>query len=454
MKDTIPEIDIKDDIIKKEFSDVSKHQKDLYSTGMRSGAVYHSENVVLNESIQSSMEEFCFNDASNSQQYKGMAHMEADILKSTLRLFNGDSDSYALATSGGTESIISAIAAYKFWAKKEKGITKPNLVYFSSAHAAFIKGCSYMDIEPREIPTDENGVAIPSKLHKYIDSNTIAVVWTACTYAHGTIDNVKEIASIAADYNVGCHVDNCLGGFVNCFIEYLYDEVLPFDFRNRGVTSISADTHKYGYGPKGMSVLMLRPKKLFDYLMYTSVEHSGAPFTVRNLGSNRSGSVIAGTWTAMMKNGLRGYISKVQRIHNSTKQIRKEIKRMTDLRLYSPNNSYNMVCFDGITVNPISVSSKIRETKGWHLNELMLPPVVHLLVMESNLNKLDQFVPDLKEAVEHVKSKEKIRTYSYQAFYGAVINITDEGIMDVIVGSVLDWEFETSKESAMRILDG
>ena len=111
------------------------------------------------------------------------------------------------------------------------------------------------------------------------------------------------------------------------------------------------------------------------------------------------------------------------------------------------------MCFDGVDVNPISVSSKIRETKDWHLNELMLPSVCHFLVMESNLHKIDNFIVDLKEAVDHVKSKEKIRTYSYQAFYGAIINITDRGILDVFVGSVLDWEFEPSKEKALKWLD-
>ena len=345
LNEVVPEHPLKVEVVKEEFSAISNKQVKQYSTGMHSGTVYHSEEKVLNNWIISSMENFWFSNAFDYSQHNSMVQMEYDILNIVKNLFNGDDDTYVLTTTGGTESIIAAIAAYKFWARAEKGITKPNLVFYASAHAAFIKGWSYMDIEQRIIPLDKNGVAIPNKIHQYVDSNTIAIVCTAWNYAHGTIDDVAQIASIAADYNVGWHVDNWLGGFVNWFIEYLNKSVLPFDFRTRGVTSISADTHKYGYGPKGMSTLMFRPKKLLDYLMFISVDHSGAPFVMRNLGTNRSGAVVAGTWSALMQNSLKGYILKVKRIQDSTKKIRDAIREIPELVLYSPNNSYTVKAF-------------------------------------------------------------------------------------------------------------
>ena len=325
---------------------------------------------------------------------------------------------------------------------------------FSSAHAAFLKGCDFMEIEARVIPIENEGEGVPERLYKYIDSNTIAVVASATAYAHGTFDDVKAIAGIAADFNVGCHVDNCLGGFVNCFVEYNQDEVLPFDFRTRGVTSISADTHKYGYGPKGMSVWMLRPKKLFEYLKFTSLDHSGVPFTMWNFGSNRSGAIVAGTWAALVKTGLKGYISAIKRVIKMTQNFRKKVKRNKNIALYGKNNSYCMTCFNTVGINPLSVSCKLKENTKWRLIEVMLPPLMHFLAMESNSDKIDStekwdnLYSGLSDAIDKVKRNENVKLSSYQTFYGTVIGIKDQTIVDMIINIVLDWMFESSNERA------
>ena len=150
---------------------------------MQSGTIYHSEEKSLNNWIQGSMEEFWFDGAYDSINYQGVSQMSAEIANMTKRLFNGDNETFAFTTSGGSESIISSIAAYKFWAKAEKGITKPNLVMYASAHAAFLKACDFMNIEARVIPLENEGEAVPERLHDYIDSNTIAVVASATAYA-------------------------------------------------------------------------------------------------------------------------------------------------------------------------------------------------------------------------------------------------------------------------------
>ena len=151
---------------------------------MHSGTTYHSLEESLNRWIQSSMEEFKFDGAYDSINYLGVSKLSAKIANLTKRLFNDDSDTYAFTTSGGSESIISSIAAYKFWAKAEKGITKPNLVMYASAHADFFKAWDLMDIEARVIPLENEGEGVPERLHSYIDSNTIAVVASATAYAN------------------------------------------------------------------------------------------------------------------------------------------------------------------------------------------------------------------------------------------------------------------------------
>ena len=309
---------------------------------MLSGAIYHNEDAEFNRSIEKAMEIFHDANAFEPDLYKGVAQMNADIVNSTLKLFNADADTYGMTTSGGTESICSSIAAYKFMARNERGITKPNLVFFDTAHAAFRKACYYFNIETRMIYT-KNGYADPEILHSYIDNNTIAIIASACNYAHGTIDDIEHFGRIAHEYKIGLHVDNCLGGFVNCFGEEFNKNMFPFDFRVKGVTSISADTHKYGYGPKGMSVMMCRPRKLFECLRFTSLEHSGAPFTMGNFGTYRSGAIVAGTWAALMKTGYRGYVTKTKKIFETTEYIRNEIRKIPEIVLFAPNNCLNMV---------------------------------------------------------------------------------------------------------------
>uniref|UniRef100_A0A7S3NBI7 sphinganine-1-phosphate aldolase n=1 Tax=Euplotes harpa TaxID=151035 RepID=A0A7S3NBI7_9SPIT len=424
-------------------------QHAIYSSGKHSGTIYCSENEELNKSISYAMGMFNDSNAFETESFIGAAQLNADIANLTKRLFNGDDETYAFTTCGGTESIMSSIAAYKFWAREEKGITKPNIVFFSTAHAAFTKGSLLMEIEPREIPVDKNGFHNPQLVYKYMDSNTIALVTSACGYAHGNIDDIETIAGIAHDHNIGCHVDNCLGGFVNCFVEFSQKKVLPFDFRVKGVTSISADTHKYGYGPKGMSVCMLRPKKLFDYLKFTSVDHSGVPFSVNNFGTTRSGAIVAGTWTALMKTGLRSYADKVKKVNETTLRIREEMKKSPDLKLYGPNNCYNMVCFDTVNFNPIGLSSKMKYEKGWHLSEVQHPPLCHILITDANLDKSDGFLEDLKDCIELAKKAgKKYKVSGYQALYGVTTKIKDASILEKFIEIVLDCSFSTTLERA------
>lgn len=384
--------------------------------------------------------------------YKGVAQMNSDIVNCTIKLFNGDSDTYGMTTSGGTESICSSIAAYKLMARKERGITKPNLVLFDTAHAAFPKACYYFNIETRMVFA-KNGYADPERLRSYIDSNTIAIVASACNYAHGAIDDIKAFGKIALEYKIGLHVDNCLGGFVNCFGEEFNKNMPPFDFRVKGVTSISADTHKYGYGPKGMSVMMCRPRKLFECLRFTSLEHAGAPFTMGNLGTYRSGAIVAGTWTALMKTGYKGYVEKSKKIFEKTEYIRREIKKMSDIKLFGPDNGLNMICFDGKGINPLRVALKMKELSNWSLSKCQKPDVCHFLISSSNVEMAEKFVEDLKKAVELIKKDSKVKNDAYMAIYGATTVITDKSMVDEMLFILIDGGYSTTSERARMSMD-
>ncbi|CAI2364326.1 unnamed protein product [Moneuplotes crassus] len=448
--EVLPDRPIAIEKLKKRIDEIQESQYEKYANGLHSGSIYGSEDKKFNQRIEHAMEKFSNANTFDLDIHKGVAHMNADVANSAKKLFNGDDDTHCIITTGGTESILCSLAAYKLMGKKERGINKPNIVFYDTAHAAFPKGCFFFGIEPRMVKTKDKSYTSPEPFRPYIDSNTVAIIASGCNYAHGGIDDVTAFGKMALEYGIGLHVDNCLGGFCNCFGDEIVDDMFPFDFRTPGVTTISADTHKYGYGPKGNSCCLIRPKKLFDALKYTSIDHSGVPFTMDHFGDFRSGAILAGTWAAMFSLGYSGYVEKVRKIHEETLKVRKFVDQHPDLKLYGPNNSLNMVCFDGINVNPIKVSLKLKELYDWKLSECQYPCVVHLLVSDSNVEKMDKFIKDLSEVTDLIRQEpDGYKASDYQKLYGASQQITDASIMGDLLYVVLDSCYSTTKDDLM-----
>merc|ERR1719203_730100 len=181
----------------------------------------------------------------------------------TLSLFAGSVDAghCGILSAGGTESIILAVRAYKRYAARHRHVRRPELVIPSTAHAAFDKACDLMDIELVKVDVDPKTFTVSAaEMERHITSETIAIVGSAPQYPHGTMDPIAELAVLAERYDVGLHVDCCLGSFLLPMLKEIGYEVPPFDFAVDGVSSISCDTHKFGFANKGTSVLMFRDK--------------------------------------------------------------------------------------------------------------------------------------------------------------------------------------------------
>lgn len=241
--------------------------------------------------------------------------MEAEIIRWTLNLYNGDQTTCGIVTSGGTESIILSMLAYREQALSERGITHPNIVCSETAHPAFDKGGHYMGIEVRKAPLTRDFMADVSGMKKLIDSNTICLVASAPEYPFGNFDNVEQIAALAQSYGIGCHSDCCIGSYVIPFIEELgFDLPTKFDFRVPGVTSVSCDPHKYALGPKGCSLLLFRSKRLREYQFYANTEWNGGIYATTCMAGSRPGNVVAGTWASMLSMGRNGLKEKARGI--------------------------------------------------------------------------------------------------------------------------------------------
>ncbi|MGH9296597.1 MAG: pyridoxal-dependent decarboxylase, partial [Acidimicrobiales bacterium] len=223
----------------------------FWETGKCSGTMYcgdHDHYSFMNEAFGL----FAHVNALQRDMCPSQTRFEGEIIAMALDLMHAGSvngtEPAGLVTTGGTGSICHAVLAYREHAKSARGVSEPNLVKPETAHPAFDKACHLFGVELRRAPVDPATTRVDLDWVKAnIDDQTIAVVGSACNYGYGTIDPIAELGAITAEREVGLHVDSCLGGFILPFGEELGYDVPPFDFRVDGVTSISADTHKYGY---------------------------------------------------------------------------------------------------------------------------------------------------------------------------------------------------------------
>lgn len=244
-----------------------------------------------------------------------------------LRMYNAPPSGAGTTTSGGTESILMACKTMREWGRRTRGISEPEIVIPASAHAAFDKAGEYFGMKVHHIPVDKltrkvniRGVA------RAINRNTVMVVGSAPNFPDGMIDDIPSLAALARKHGIGCHVDCCLGSFLVPFLEKAGLPSEPFDFRVDGVTSISCDTHKYGFAPKGSSVVMYRTAELRRHQYYVQPDWPGGVYASPSIAGSRPGALIAGTWAALMTMGDDGYTASARAIVGAARRIEQGIR--------------------------------------------------------------------------------------------------------------------------------
>ncbi|KAJ7187901.1 pyridoxal phosphate-dependent transferase [Mycena filopes] len=381
--------------------------------GKLSGAVYHGGDD-LERVIVAAYSKYMVSNPLHPDVFPAIRKMEAEIVAMTLKLYNNPAGAGTM-TSGGTESIIMSVKTHRDWARAVKGITEPELIMPASAHAAFDKGGAYLKVKVHSIPVDPYTRKVDLKaVKRAINANTIMIVGSTINFPDGNQDDIEGLGKLAAKYNIGLHVDCCLGSFIVPYLEKagLSDgaggkyKLSPFDFRVPGVTAISCDTHKYGFAPKGSSVIMYRDAELRRYQYYINPDWSGGVYASPSLSGSRPGAIIAATWAAMQYMGSNGYLESCRSIVECTRKIADSI--VADIpELYilgSPPASVVAFGSKHPKVNVLEVGDKMSK-RGWHLNALSNPPAVHIACTRLTVNTVDMFLADLKDAIQEAKLK-------------------------------------------------
>lgn len=322
-------------------------------------------------------------------------------------------------TSGGTESIITALLAYREQARAERGVKNPEIVLPVTAHPAFDKGAHLFGIEVVHAPVDPTTTLVDVDwVRAHVTDRTIALVGSAGNYPYGTIDPIAELSELALEKGVGLHVDGCLGGFILPWGEALGFDIPVFDFRLPGVTTISADTHKYGYGLKGTSTLLYRNENLRRHQYFLATDWPGGKYASPGIAGSRSGGLLAATWASMVSLGREGYLRYAKAIFETAFAMQASVRKHAELRILGKPTfcfSFTSDAFDIYHVNDF------MKAKGWRFNGQQYPNAIHFCVTrpQTQPGVVESFDRDLADAVAYAKNPSQPVPKS-AAVYGGV----------------------------------
>ncbi|MBT9166616.1 MAG: putative sphingosine-1-phosphate lyase [Chloroflexi bacterium] len=290
------------------------------------------------------------------------------------------------------------------------------------------------------IPVDADYRADVAATRKAISRDTIVIAGSAPSFPHGIIDPIEELSELARANGVGFHTDACLGGFVLPWAKRLGYDIPPFDFRLPGVTSISADTHKYGYAPKGTSVILYRGRELRHYQYFKATDWPGGLYFSPTLAGSRPGALSAACWAAMVAIGEKGYLQATEKILKTAAEIRRGIADIPDL--YVLGDPLWVIAFGSKTLDIYSIMDQMTRRK-WSLNGLHKPQCVHICVtLRHTLPGIAQrFVDDLKSSAAYVRQNPQGKG-GMAPMYGMAATIPDRSMVADLLDMYIDLLYE------------
>ncbi len=344
--------------------------------------------------------------ALNTKAFPSLGAIQSEVVGWTAQLLNGPDTASGFLTSGGTESILCGVKAARERGRIERGIDRPEMVVSASAHAAFHKAAHLFGIEVHKTPVLDDWTADVEAMAAEVNENTVLVVGSAPQYPQGVVDDIPAIAALAAEVGANCHVDACMGGFVLPFAERLGREVPVWDFRVEGVTSISADIHKLGYAPKGVSVILHRTKELRRYQTFLFDDWLGGFYASPNLQGTRSGLPMAAAWAVMQHLGIDGYTELTATVLDNADRMRAGIAEIDGVRVLG-DGGYHLVAMSNEPddEDPIDVFAlgDALQRRGWFHDRQGPPDSLHSTVSNSNTGVIDEYLSALAESVAEVR---------------------------------------------------
>ncbi len=352
----------------------------------------------------------------NPMAFKGLKQMENELVEMAGRLFHC-SGAVGAVTSGGTESLLVMVAAYRDRARRKwPWIRRPQLVVPTTIHPAFDKAAHYFGVELKKVPVGADLRADVSKMAKAIGWRTIGIAASAPQYPHGVVDPIPELGELAQRKGLPLHVDACVGGFILPWIERLGRPLPRWDFRVPGVTSISADLHKYGYAAKGASMLLWRSIDDMRHQFFVATDFPGGIYASPTMIGTRPGGPIAAAWAAFQSLGVDGYLALARTALDAADRLRAGIARIPGLVLLGKGHA-TIVSFAATGLDIYAIADQL-EARGWTPDRQHRPASLHLTVTANHAPIVDDYLAALADAVETVRANPKLAKSGSAPMYG------------------------------------
>lgn len=383
----------------------------------------------------------------HAEVFPAIRKMESEIVAICLKLFQGGPEAVGSVTSGGTESLVLACKAYRDFARYERNIRRPVILVPVTAHAGFDKAAQLLDIEIVHIPLDPITMQVNvTEMSRRINRNVCLLVASGPGYPHGVFDPIEKVAALGKRHRIPVHVDSCLGGFLLPFAhEAGFDQVPVVNFQIEGVTSISADTHKYGFAPKGTSVLMFAEPRYRHYQYFVVGRWPGGIYATSTIAGSRAGSAIATCWASLLTVGRSGYVQATRDILSAAAQIRDGFASTPGIFVYG-RPSLSVVAVGSKQFNIFLLSDRLSG-RGWSLNPVQRPAGFHICVTQMHVRPevVEQLLADVRQLSEQLLNEpdKKPPADSQAAVYGLAQSVPDGSLLDEFAHHYLDIYYRT-----------
>jgi glutamate/tyrosine decarboxylase-like PLP-dependent enzyme len=360
------------------------------------------------EVIKQAYMSFLSENALDPTVFPSVLRFENELVAMAASHLNGDDEVVGNFTSGGTESIMLAVKTARDYSRAVRPeVREPELVLPVTGHAAFQKAGHYLGVKPVLVPVDpETYKADVDAMRQAITPNTVLLVGSAVSYAHGVVDPIRELGQLALERNLLLHVDACMGGFLLPYFRRLGAPVPDFDFSVPGVTSMSMDFHKYAFAAKGASTVLYRNKELRKYQIYTCAQWTGYTIINPTVQSTKSAGPLAAAWAVLNFLGDDGYLEIARKVLEATRTIADAIDKMDDLRLLG-QPEMNLVAFTSDTVSVFHIIDEMK-ARGWYIQPQLgyggSKENIHLSINPASVRWVDAMLADLRECVAKAKT--------------------------------------------------
>ena len=365
---------------------------------------YHAGEDVL-ELQADALVRFMDDNGLNPDAFPSSRQLQSEVVSMTAGLLDAPPDAAGFLTTGGTESLLMAVKAARERGRHERGIDDPEMVLPTTAHAAFEKGAHYFGVKSMRVPVMSDYRVDPDAMADAITDNTVLVVGSAPQYPQGVIDPIEAIAAIAAERDISCHVDACMGGITLPMLERLGHDLPPWSFRVPGVTSISVDLHKFGYTAKGASVIVHRSRGLRSYQTFFTDNWLGGAYGSSAVLGTKSVGPWAAAWAVMQHLGEDGYLRLTADARRAAEELMAAV-RSTPRLVVRGDPVATLVAFgsedDALDIFALG-DALLR--RGWYLDRQGPPPSLHATVNAVHATVMSEFVADLRSAAAETRAE-------------------------------------------------